>query len=125
MKDESSTKNIDILRIGMYDQTKELGKNIGLEATVDIICLLDEQPRQYKEIASSIKLPHTTLERRLKMLQTLHIIKKKPITSNRRETHAYNLTIMGMELMKFFKIYEKTMTLPASQQKVIEIENNK
>ena len=56
------------------------------------------------------------------MLQNLDIIKKKPITSKRRETHVYDFTLRGIELMKFITSYEKTMTLPASQQKVIEIE---
>ena len=58
------------------------------------------------------------------MLQNLDIIKKKPITSKRRERHVYDFTLRGIELMKFIKSYEKTMTLPSSQQKIIEINTN-
>jgi len=82
--------------------------------------LLDEKPRRYKDLDVSISLSQTSLTRRLIMLQNLDIIKKKPITSKRRETHVYDFTLRGIELMRFIKSYEKTMTLPPTQQKFIK-----
>ena len=108
------------VKLRSYEKTRELGRILGLEGTLEILLLLDERPRQYKEIDAEHILPQTTLNRRLKMLQTVGIIKKFPISSDRRETHQYTLTLKGIELMKFIKSYEKALSLPLSQQKIEE-----
>ena len=102
---------IETNKENIFGKTKQLGQIIGFNGTVDMLNMLDERPRQYKELEANINLPHTTLKRRLNLLQIVHIIKKKPITSGRRETHAYNLTLMGLDLMKFIKTYEKEIKL--------------
>jgi DNA-binding HxlR family transcriptional regulator len=114
-----------VLKIRKFDKTKELGKIIGLEGTSEILSLLDDQPLQYKDLDAEKIIPPATLNRRLKELQSIHLVKKMPITSNRRETHQYNLTLNGIELMKFIHKYEKIVKLPDSQQKIIKIENKK
>jgi DNA-binding HxlR family transcriptional regulator len=111
-------------KIYTYGKTTELGRVLGLNGTIDILDLLDGEPRRYKDLDASVSLSQTSLTRRLIMLQNLDIIKKKPITSKRRETHVYDFTLRGIELMKFIKSYEKTLALPPSQQKVIEAENS-
>ena len=57
------------------------------------------------------------------MLQTLDIVKKRPIRSKKRETHEYDLTLRGIELMKFIGSYEKEMKISISQQKLINNKN--
>ena len=106
----------------LFEKTKELGRTIGLEGTTELLKLLDERPRQYKDLEASLKLSHTSLLRRLNILQTLDIIKKNPIRSKRRETHEYDLTIRGVELIKFINSYEKEIKLPTTQQKIFKIE---
>jgi len=108
-----------------YDKSQELGRLLGKKRTMDILQSLEERPKKYTELEISIKLSHASLLRRLTMLQTLDIVKKRPIRSKRRETHEYDLTLRGIELMKFIDNYEKSISLPPSQQKVIEIENKK
>ena len=104
--------------IKVYGKSKELGRLLGLDGTIEILTLLDEHPRQYKDLSIHIDFSQTSLSRRLHLLQSLDIIKKQPIRSKRRETHEYTLTIRGAELMKFMHSYEKDMKLPFVQQKI-------
>jgi len=117
-KDDSDSKAI---KIQTYLKTTELGRIVGKKGTVKLLCMLDQFPCQYKELNCD-ELPSTTLNNRLKELQSVDIIKKTPITSNRRETHHYGLTLSGVELMKFIQKYEKIMKLPIEQQKIINVE---
>ena len=112
-------------KIHLFGKTKELGRILGSEGTTELLNLLDERPRQYKDLEAALELSHTSLLRRLNILQTLDVIKKNPIRSQRRETHEYDLTIRGVELIKFINSYEKELKLPLSQQKIIELENGK
>jgi DNA-binding HxlR family transcriptional regulator len=107
-------------KIPLFGKTKELGRIIGLEGTTELLNLLDERPRQYKDLEATLELSHTSLLRRLNILQNLDIIKKNPIRSQRRETHEYDLTLRGVELIKFINAYEKEVKLPLSQQKIVE-----
>lgn len=108
------------IKITTFQKSKELGKILGLDGTMEILHLLDEGPCQHKEIDGEQFIPTSTLTRRLKELQSVDIIKKNPITSNRRDTHQYDLTNSGIELMKFIHKYEKIMKLPIEQQKIIK-----
>lgn len=107
------------IKIKSYQKTTELGRIIGKKGTVKILCMLDQRPCQHKEL-NCYELPSTTFNNRIKELQSLDIIKKIPITSNRRETHQYTLTLTGNELMKFIHRYEKMMKVPLEQQKIFE-----
>lgn len=122
MMGKNSGKELGIIEISRYGKTKELGRTIGFEGTAEILDLLDDRPRQYKEIDFIIGLPHATFIRRLNMLQILDLVKKKSITSKRRETHVYDLTRSGIELLKFIKSYEKEVSLPLLQQRIIDVE---
>ena len=108
----------EIRKISIFGKTKELGRIIGLEGTLEILNLIDEHPRQYTDLEATIQLSHTSLLRRLTMLQNLEIIKKSPMRSKRRETHEYALTIRGANLMKFINSYEKEINVPTNQQKI-------
>ena len=108
-------------KISANSKTEELGRLLGNKGTMNILYSLEERPKKYTELENTILLSHTSLLRRLTMLQTLDVVKKRPIRSKRRETHEYDLTLRGNELMKFIDSYEKEMTLPLSQQKIIEI----
>lgn len=116
-RDETDGK----IKITTFQKSKELGKILGLDGTMEILHLLDGGPCQHKEIDGEQFIPTSTLTRRLKELQSVDIIKKNPITSNRRDTHQYDLTKSGIELMKFVNKYEKIMKIPMEQQRIVEV----
>jgi len=122
MTHDNLSKETIPLKISAYGKTTELGKIIGSEGTTHMLSLLSEQPMQYKDIEASIELPKTTLVRRINSLQQLKIIKKDPFIAKGRKTHLYSLTKIGSELMRFTHVYERTVTLPSSQQKIIDVE---
>lgn len=124
MTHDNLSKEIIPLKISAFGKTTELGKIIGSEGTTYMLSLLSEQPMQYKDIEASIELPKTTLVRRINSLQQLKIIKKDPFIAKGRKTHLYSLTKIGSELMRFTHVYERTVTLPSSQQKIIGINTN-
>jgi DNA-binding HxlR family transcriptional regulator len=120
-------KNIDsnsVVKIHLYGKTKQLGRTLSHEGVTDILHALKERPKKYKELTLETDLPNSTLERVIKELLGLHIIKKNPITSENRDTHQYDLTPNGLQLMKFIKSYEKEITLPLEQQRIIDVEKN-
>jgi DNA-binding HxlR family transcriptional regulator len=110
-----------VTKISTCIKTMELGNLLGQKGTIEILHLLEERPKKYTELETTLNLSHTSLLRRLTLLQTLDMVKKQPIRSKRRETHEYDLTLRGNELMKFINLYEKTIILPKTQQRVIEI----
>jgi len=116
-------KTSSIVKIIKCNKTIELGNILGQKGTTEILQLLEERPKKYTELEQTMNISHTSLLRRLTILQTLDIIKKYPIKSKRRETHEYGLTIRGNELMKFIYSYEKEIKLSLEQQKIIEDEN--
>jgi DNA-binding HxlR family transcriptional regulator len=118
-KSNRNTRSNTVLRY--FGKSKELGRILGLDGTIELLTTLDEHPRQYKDLSAHIKFSQTSLSRRLHLLQSLDIIKKQPIRSKRRETHEYTLTIRGAELMKFLSSYEKEMKLPSVQQKITSL----
>lgn len=120
---ENKTSTV-VIKIYSCNKTMELGNLLGQKGTIDILQLLEERPKKYTELEKALNLSHTSLLRRLTILQTLDIIKKCPIRSRRRETHEYDLTLRGVELVKFINSYEKEIKLPLSQQKIIEIGKN-
>lgn len=124
MTHDNLSKEAIPLKISAFGKTTELGKIIGSDGTIQMLSLLSEQPKQYKDIEANTELPKTTLVRRINSLQQLKIIKKDPFIAKGRKTHLYSLTKIGSELMRFTHLYERTATLPASQQKIIEIENS-
>lgn len=121
MSQDTSSKGANPIKVIAFEKTTELGKIIGSEGTIHMLNLLSEQPRQYKDIEMGIDLPKTTLVRRLNSLQLFKIIKKDPFIAKGRKTHLYSLTKIGSELMRFTHVYERTVTLPSSQQKIIEV----
>ncbi len=108
-------------KINPYSKSRELGKMLGLDETIDFLCLLSDCHMQYKDIASSLNLSHPSLSRRLIMLQNLNIIKKEPFRSKSRDTHVYALTLRGEKLIKFLLSYEKEINVSSFQQKIMEI----
>jgi len=120
-----NNKNIPFLpsvKIHLYEKTKQLGRTLSHEGVTEILLALNERPKQYKELTIETGLSNSTFERAIKELQAIHIIKKNPITSNNRETHQYDLTPNGLQMMKFIKSYEKEIKLPLEQQKIVEAE---
>ena len=124
--DKNNTKSSRNIITHPYGKSQELNRIVGLEGTLKLLYLLEEAPRRYKDLYIALEnLSQTSLSRRLKKLQTLNIIKQKPIRSKRRDTHEYIFTSRGEQLMKFFQDYEKEIQLPLEQQKIIGIENSK
>ncbi|HVQ01596.1 MAG TPA: hypothetical protein VMT57_08785 [Candidatus Thermoplasmatota archaeon] len=112
-------------KIGFHGKSQDLGKILGHKGVTDILYLLNESPRQYKHLVKELNLANATLEVALNQLESIQIIKTMPITSKNRETHQYHLTLIGVELLRFLSSYEKMISLPLSQQKIIEIEKTK
>ena len=109
-----------IIKICPYGKSKELGRILGKDGTLDILHLLEEKPRRYKDLDEMLEKPsQSSLSRRLKILQNLNIIKQQPVRSKSRKTHVYDFTLRGESLMKFIKDYEKEIQLPIEQQKII------
>jgi DNA-binding HxlR family transcriptional regulator len=106
-----------------FGKSKKLGRILGLDGTFEILSMLDEKPRQYKDLDAHIDFSQTSLSRRLTILQSIDIIKKQPVRSKRRETHEYTLTSRGAELMKLIASYEKEMKIPIGQQKITTKKN--
>jgi DNA-binding HxlR family transcriptional regulator len=106
-------------------KSKEFGNLIGLDGTLELLIFIEKNPRRYSDIESFSELSHASILRRLNKLQMLNIIKKQPIRSNRRGTHQYELTIRGEIFMKIFRDFDQEIKLPISQQKILEVENNK
>ena len=115
---ENKTSTV-VIKIHSCNKTMELGNLLGQKGTIEILQLLEERPKKYTELEKTLNLAHASLLRRLTILQALDIIKKCPIRSRRRETHEYNLTIKGVELMKFINSYEKEIKLSLLQKTII------
>ena len=110
------------IKITKFGKSKELGRIIGKYGTLEILSLLKEEPRRYKDLNYMIdNLSQSSLSRRLKILQNLNIIKQNPIRSKSRDTHVYDFTLRGEILMRFLDNYEKEINLPINQQKIIKI----
>ena len=108
-------------KICPFNKSIELCKILGLNETVILLDLLNESSKQFKDLAASLELSPPSLSRRLNMLQQLDIIKKEPFRSKSRDTHIYNLTLRGEQLIKFIHSYEKEIQLPLEQQKIINV----
>lgn len=123
--DKNNTISSKISITHPYGKSQELSRIIGLEGTMKILYLIEEEARRYKDLDITLeKLSQTSLSRRLKRLRSLNVIKQKPIRSKKRDTHEYILTLRGEKLMTFFQEYEKEITLPSEQQKITEINTN-
>ncbi len=121
-----NNKKDSIIKICPYGKCQELCRTLGKNGSLEILYLLEEEPRRYKDIDRILEkqLSQSSLSRRLKILQNLNIIKQQPKRSERRDTHVYDFTLRGENLMKFLKDYEKEIKLPVSQQKITEININ-
>ena len=118
-----NNKKDSIVKICPYGKCQELCRTLGKTGTLEILYFLEEEPKRYKDIDKLLdkKLSQSSLSRRLKILQNLNIIKQQPKRSERRDTHVYDFTLRGEDLMKFLKDYEKEIKLPLSQQKITKI----
>ena len=89
MKDIKIEDKTDIeTKIYLYGKSMELGKIVGLVDTIHLLNLLEESPKQYKEIASSLSLSQPSLSRRLIMLQNLNILLKS-LTISYKDTRFF------------------------------------
>ena len=119
MNDNNSKKNKIVADI-LLGKTKEFGRVLGLDGTLELLNYIEELPRRYTDIENYSELSHASLLRRLNKFQELNIIRKQPIRSQHRGTHVYELTSRGEMFMKEFRDYENEIKLPVSQQKIIE-----
>ena len=125
MSNEKLGKKSSTIKIGVLENTKQLCRVLSHKGTLEILYVLQERPKQFKELYAELELPSSTFEDALTDLyNSTYVIKKNHITSKNRETHQYALTQSGKELMKFIQTYEKIITLPSSQRKIIEINTN-
>jgi DNA-binding HxlR family transcriptional regulator len=98
---------IGSIKICEYGKSMELGRILGLNNTIQLLGMIRESPKQYKDIIENVTISEPSLTRRLTMLQCLDVIRKEPIRSNGRRTHSYNLTLFGEKLINFIESYEK------------------
>lgn len=118
---ESISKN----KIVQYTKIKQLGRILNLEGSIEILTTLRENPKRYQILENELDTSPSTLQRRLRDLRGLQLIKQNPITSENRNTHEYTLTIYGNELMKFLINYERKIMIPSVQKAIISFENEK
>ena len=97
-------------KIYPFGKSIELCKLLGFNDTIALLDLLNESPKQFKDLATSLDLSQPSLSRRLTMLQTLNIIKKEPFRFKSRDTHTYNITLRGERLIKFMSAIKITNT---------------
>ena len=108
-----------------FIKSTELGKTLGSDGIIHMLTLINEQPMRYSDIVKSVDIPKSTLVRHLKLLFDFKILNKEPFMYNGRKTHIYGLTNLGTDIVKFFKRFERVNSVQTSQQKIVEIENNK
>lgn len=124
MSDKKLGKKTSTIKIGVLENTKQLCRVLSHKGTLEILYALRERPKQFKELYAELELPSSTFEDALTSLyNSTYVLKKNLITSKNRDTHQYTLSQSGKELMKFIQTYEKIITLPPSQQKIINLKN--
>jgi DNA-binding HxlR family transcriptional regulator len=90
-----------------------------------MLTMINERPMRYSDIEKSVDIPKSTLIRHLNLLYDFKVLNKEPFMYNGRKTHIYGLTNLGTDIVKFFKKFERINSVQPTQQKIIEIENNK
>ena len=126
MNNKNSKKNSSVIHISGFENTKKLCRILSHEGTIKILNALQEKPKLFRELFAELGLPSTTFETALKDLnKTVNIIRKTPIVADNRDTHQYVLNLIGKELIRFIRDYERFMALSIPQQKVLEIEKTK
>lgn len=120
MRNENGT-----IKLIPFIKSTELGKTLGSDGIIHMLTLINEQPMRYSDIEKSVDIPKSTLVRHLNLLYDFKVLNKEPFMYNGRKTHIYGLTNLGTDIVKFFKRFERISSVQASQQKIIEIENNK
>jgi DNA-binding HxlR family transcriptional regulator len=91
---------------------------------MEILSLLYNGSKRYRDFDAVKEIKTTTLVRQLKRLRALKLIEMHDIFAEGRKTHEYAITQNGKDLLRFSKEYEKRMRIPLEQQKIIEIEND-
>jgi DNA-binding HxlR family transcriptional regulator len=126
MNNKKINDNSSVYHISGFENSKRLGKFLSHEGTIQVLYALQKRPKLFKELDAELGLPSTTFERALRDLnKKANIIRKSPIVADNRETKQYVLNPIGKELIRLIASYEKFMSVPKQQQKIIEIENNK
>jgi DNA-binding HxlR family transcriptional regulator len=108
-----------------FIKSTELGKTLGSDGIVHMLNLINEQPMRYSDIEKSVDIPKSTLVRHLNFLYNSKILNKELFMYKGRKTHVYGLTTLGIDIVKFFKRFERINSIKSSQQKIIEIESKK
>ena len=93
-------KENSVTYIKPYFNTIQLGRTIASNGCIPVLALLFENPKLYTEILIETEIPGTTLNRALKLLLSISLIKKDRTISKGRDTHIYSISQMGKELIK-------------------------
>jgi len=112
-------------KVTPFIKSSILGKSLGSDGIIYMLNLINEQPMRYSDIEKSVDIPKSTLIRHLNLLYDFKVINKESFMYGGRKTHIYGLTNLGTGIVKLFKRVERINSVQVSQQKVIEIENNK
>lgn len=115
----------ETIKLVPFIKSTELGKTLGSDGIIHMLTMINEQPMRYSDIQKSVDIPKSTLVRHLNFLYGSKILNKERFIFNGRKTHIYGLTNLGTEILKFLKKFERINSVQLSQQKIIEIENNK
>jgi len=96
-----------VSNIELYTTIKEIGRVLGKDKTAEIIFLLSNEPMRNKQLKKVLKCNDNTLSRRLDKLQEYGVIDKLPVTLGNKKSHEYTITVLGQELIRFFRNYER------------------
>lgn len=126
MNNKKIEDNSSVFHISGFENSRKIGKILSHEGAIQVLYALQEKPKLYRDLDAELGLPSTTFERALRDLnKKVNIIRKTPIVTDNRETNQYVLNPIGKELIRFITNYEKFMSMPKPQQKVLNVENNK
>ena len=126
MNNKRLEDNSSVIQVGVFENSRKLGRILSHEGTIQVLSALQEKPKQFRELNVELGLPSTTFESALRDLsKEVNVIRKNPIVANNRETHQYVLNPIGKELIRFIANYERFMSLPITQQEILNVENKK
>jgi DNA-binding HxlR family transcriptional regulator len=119
-------KTFSVVALKGYEYSKRLGRILSHEGRIQILFALKQNPKIFSDLEAEVEIKGTTFDQALRELRKDgHLIRKSKTFAKNRETKQYILEPIGKDLIRFIDTYERAMSLPRPQQKILEVEKNK
>jgi len=126
MNNKKEDDNLSVVKIEGFENSRQLGRILSHEGAIQILSALQEKPKIYTELEAELGLPSSTFERGLRDLRNnAHIIRKSSVVVGNRDTKQYVLEPVGKEIIRVINSYERAVSLPKPQQKLLNVEKTK